>query len=152
MLVALSMIAVSTGVASGGRTSVDAGRVQRCAPNVLRPYLSTQGTATQSVTFLVLRNPERLTCSFSALVRFEVEQYGHRAPIAGNPLQARLSAMLAGTITGYAQPDVWWSNWCGSRHRLRMIGRVGRRTISARFRALPVCLAPHHRSTLMVGR
>jgi hypothetical protein len=106
----------------------------------------------QSVTFLMLRNRRATPCLFSAEVRFEVERDGHRATVTGNPLRVRLHAFLRANGTAYAQPDVWWANWCGPRGGLEMTARLGTRTISSRFRSLPVCLRRDRPSTLSVPR
>jgi hypothetical protein len=148
VLIAVVVAAVGTASASGRSTRADAGVMARCPLNALRLSLSTHGTATQIVIFLMLGNPERLKCSFSAHVVFEVEQNGHRAAVVGNPLGAQLRAILGGSKQAYAQPDVWWANWCRPRHGLLMTARVGRRFLKSPFRSLPVCLAPHHESTL----
>lgn len=126
-------------------------RTKSCPLNALRLSLQMQGTATQSVTFLMLENPEHLRCSFSARVLFEVEQHGHRAPIEGNPLRARLHATLRGAKRSPAEPDVWWANWCRSRRGLLMTARVGRRSITSPFNYLPYCFVPRRQSTLRLG-
>jgi hypothetical protein len=106
----------------------------------------------QSVTFLMLRNRRATSFLFSAEVQFEVDRDGHRATVTGNPLRVRLHAFLRPRGAAYAQPDVWWANWCGSHSGLEMTARLGTRTIRARFRSLPVCLRRDRPSTLSVPR
>jgi hypothetical protein len=146
-LLALAAAIVTATAPANAAQSARGREAQRCALSAIRPYLSTQGTATQTVTFVLLRNPEHLTCSFSEPARFVIEQNGRRAPIAGNPLMTKLSATLTGTKTALAHPDVWWANWCGARAGLLMVATIGGRTITGRFRTLPVCLNSHDRST-----
>jgi hypothetical protein len=133
--------------AASGREPVEPVPMASCPLSALRLSLQTQGTAAQSVTSLILGNPKRLTCSFSAHALFEVEQDGHRAPIVGNPLRARFHAILRRS-SRRGQPNVWWGNWCRSRHGLLMIARLGGHTIKSRFSFLPDCIAAQHTSTL----
>jgi hypothetical protein len=123
-----------------------------CAADAVQTWLSTQGTAVQSVTFLMLRNRRATRCLFSADVRFEVEREGHRATVTGNPLRVRLHAFLRANGTAYARPDVWWANWCGTHSGLEMTARLGTRTIRSQFRSLPVCLQRDRPSTLSVPK
>lgn len=144
---AVLVVVVGAGIFSAAAPSGQA-RITRCPLAALRVSLQTQGTATQSLTNVILGNPERLRCSFSEPVVFEVEQHGHRAAIVGNPLRVTLREILRGTRRGYTTPDVWWANWCGSRHGLRMTVRVASHVLSTRFNVLPLCLAPTQKSTL----
>jgi len=136
--------------AASGREPSEPVPMASCPLSALRLSLRMQGTATQSVTSLILGNPKRLTCSFSARVLFEVEQDGHRAPVLHNPLRARLHTILRGSRRN-AEPDVWWGNWCRSRHGLLMTARVGGRSIKSRFSSVPDCIASGRTSTLRLS-
>lgn len=118
------------------------GSATTCPLSALPLSLQTQGTATQAVTFLTIRNPQRLTCSITAPVVFEITANGQRAHVLGNPLRLRLHMTLRGVRSGSLWPlnGVWWANYCGSRKGLRMTARVGSRSIVTRFNILPDCL------------
>jgi hypothetical protein len=117
------------------------GLVTTCPRGALSLALQTQGTATQAVSFLTIRNPQRLTCSITAPVVFEITQNGRRAHVLGNPLRLRLHTTLRGTRSSFWPLDgVWWGNYCGSRKGLRMTARVGSRSVSTGFNFLPDCL------------
>jgi hypothetical protein len=119
----------------------DSGLATTCPLSALPLSLQTQGTATQAVTFLNIGNPQRLTCSITAPVVFEITENGRRAHILGNPLRLRLRTTLAGTrSTFWPLNGVWWGNYCGPRTGLRMTARLGSRSISTRFNFLPDCL------------
>lgn len=126
-------------------------RMARCPLAAVRLSLSTQGTATESVTNVIPAVPKRLTCRFSAHLLFAVQQHHHRAAIGGNPLRVGFDAILRGsqTPTG-AWPNVWWKNWCGTRRGLRMTVRIGRRVIRSRFNVLPDCISPQQKSKLFL--
>jgi len=132
---------------SGGSSRPTAGAsgsglVTTCPRGALSLSLQTQGTATQAVTFLVIRSPQRLTCSITAPVVFEITANGERARILGNPLRLRLHTTLRGTRSSFwPQSGVWWGNYCGSRKGLRMTARLGSRSMATRFRVLPDCLS-----------
>jgi hypothetical protein len=145
MLIALVLAALGA-VATHPHRAGGAGA--RCSSASIRPHLATQGTATQAVVLVLLSNPGHARCTLSESARFEIEQNGRRASIAHNPLTTTITARLRGQTTGIARPDVWWGNWCGSRHGLRVVVTVGERTISAPFQALPVCLDAHRPSAL----
>ena len=144
--VATVALVAASPVCAGGQIA------PRCAAGAVQTWLSTQGTAVQSVTFLMLRNRRATPCLFSAVVRFEVERDGRRASVSGNPLRVRLHAFLRASATAYAQPDVWWANWCGSHSGLEMTARLGAGTIRSRFRSLPLCLQRDRPSTLSIPR
>lgn len=129
------------------------GRLTQCPLRELTLALQTQGTATQSVTFLTIGNPRHLACSLSAPAVFEITENGRSAPIVGNPLRVRLHTTLHGTRRKYlAVPGgIWWGNWCGSRKGLRMTAHVGPRSLDTRFSVLPDCLQPSHESTLFAA-
>jgi hypothetical protein len=133
-------------VSAGGQAA------PRCSAAAVQAWLSTQGTAVQSVTFLMLRNRRATPCLFSADVQFQVERDGQRATVTGNPLRVRLHAFLRANGTAYAQPDVWWANWCGSHSGLEMTARLGTRTIRSGFRSLPLCLRRDRPSTLSIPK
>lgn len=120
-----------------------------CRLTTLALSLQTQGTATEAVTFLILRNPHASTCSISAPAVFEVTANGHRAQVVGDPLRDRLHMTLHGTKRSYFPlQGVWWGNWCGSRNGLRMTARVGSRSLTTSFHFVPLCNQPSHKSTL----
>jgi hypothetical protein len=117
------------------------GSATTCLLGALPLSLQTQGTATQAVTFLTIRNPERLTCSLTAPVVFEITANGQRARVLGNPLRLRLHIKLQGARSSFWPLNgVWWANYCGSRKDLRMTARVGSHSIATRFSILPDCL------------
>lgn len=117
------------------------GLATTCPRGALSLSLQTQGTATQAVTFLTIRNPQGLTCSITAPVVFEITANGQRARVLGNPLRLRLHATLRGTRSSFWPLNgVWWGNYCGTRKGLRMTARVGSRSIATRFNVLPDCL------------
>jgi hypothetical protein len=124
-----------------------------CPLNALAPSLQTQGTATQAVIFLILKDPRGLRCSISTPAVFEITENGHRAPISGNPLRVRLHATLRGRTGSYAWPrqGVWWGNWCGSGKGLRVTVRMQSRSIATRFNVPPYCNWPGHASKLARG-
>ena len=144
-------------VASGGNSrptagASDSGRATPCALSALPLSLQTQGTATQAVTFLTIRNPQRLTCSITAPVVFEITANGQRAHVLGNPLRLRLHTNLRGTRSSFWPLNgVWWANWCGSRKDLRMTARVGSRSIATSFGVLPDCFGAGNHSKLRLG-
>jgi hypothetical protein len=143
--VAAVTLTAASPVSAGGQTAP-------CTAGAVLTWLSTQGTAVQSVTFLMVRNRRATPCFFSALVRFEVDQDGRRATVTGNPLRVRLHAFLRARATAYTQPDVWWANWCGAHSGLEMTARLGTETIRSRFRVLPACLRRERPSTLSVPK
>jgi hypothetical protein len=117
------------------------GLATTCPLGALSLSIQTQGTATQAVTFLTIRNPQRLTCSITAPVVFEITANGQRAHVLGNPLRLRLHTKLrAARSSFWPLNGVWWANYCGSRKGLRMTARVGSRLITTRFSVLPDCL------------
>jgi hypothetical protein len=139
---------------SSARTarSASEGHAATCSLNALALSLQTQGTATQSVTFLTLRNTQRPTCSITAPAVFEITENGHPAPVVGNPLRARLHATLRqARSSSWPQSGIWWANWCGSRKGLRITVRVGSRSIASRFNVLPDCLGATQTSSLRIG-
>jgi hypothetical protein len=148
----LLVVAVAVALVTAIPVSAGGQVAPRCVTGAVQAWLSTQGTAAQSVTFLMLRNRQATPCLFSAEVRFEVDRDGRRAPISGNPLRVRLHAFLRANGRAYAVPDVWWANWCGSHSGLEMTAHLATRTIRSRFRLLPACLQRDRSSTLSVPR
>jgi hypothetical protein len=138
----LGIYAVASGSSSRPTSGASgSGSASNCPLNALPLALQTQGTATQAVTFLTIRNPQRLTCSISASVVFEITANGQRAHVAGNPLRLRLHMKLQGARSRFWPLNgVWWANYCGARKGLRMTARVGSRSTATRFDVLPDCL------------
>jgi hypothetical protein len=139
--VSLGVYAVSSGSSRPTSGASGSGSATTRPLSALPLSLQTQGTATQAVTFLTIRNPQRLTCSITAPVVFEITANGQRARVLGNPLRLRLHMKLRGARSSFWPLNgVWWANYCGSRKGLRMTARVGSRSIATRFRILPDCL------------
>lgn len=133
-------------------TASASGTATTCPANAVPLSLQTQGTATQAVIFLTLRNPHHLRCSITAPVVFEITENGHRAPVSDNPLRARLHVALRGARTSYwPLSGVWWANWCGSGKGLRMTARVGSQSMSTRLNVLPDCFGTGNHSKLRLG-
>lgn len=150
--VGLGSYALTSGGSPGtAPVSRHAAGLANCPLNGVGLSLQTQGSATQSVTFLTVRNPNHLTCSISTPVVFEITQNGHRVPISGNPVRVRLHAILRRTRSSYAPAPpggIWWGNWCGSPKGLRMTARLGSRSLATRFNVLPVCLGSSQQSAV----
>jgi hypothetical protein len=140
--VSLGIYALFSGDSSQPATGASpSGLAVTCPRGALSLSLQTQGTATQAVTFLTIRNPQRLTCSITAPVIFEITTNGQRAHVRGNPLRLRLHTNLRGARSNsWPLNGVWWANYCGSRKGIRMTARVGSRRIATRFNFLPDCL------------
>jgi hypothetical protein len=139
----LGIYAVFTGGSSRPTTGAPpSGLTSTCPLDALPLSLQTQGTATQAVTFLTIRNPQRLRCSITASVVFAITENGKPARVLGNPLRLRLHTTLRGTKSSFWPLDgVWWANYCGPRKGLRMTARVGPQSISTHFNVLPGCLS-----------
>jgi hypothetical protein len=130
----------------------DSGLVARCPLSALPLSLQPQGTATQAVFFLTIGNPQRLTCSITAPVVFEITQRGQRADVRGNPLRLSLHTNLRGTRSSYWPLNgVWWANWCGSRQDFSLTARVGSQSLSTRIGILPQCFGTGNHSQLRLG-
>lgn len=137
-----------TGCATGShKVSSGSHRVSNCGRDALRLSLQTQGTATQAVVFLSLRNRSGSECVASGTARFEVEQSGHPAKISGNPSNVSVNARI---LPGRARlvANAWWFNWCGSRRDLRIAVHLDGTIVRWRFNALPVCLSRRDKSRL----
>jgi len=123
-----------------------------CSLGALPLSLQTQGTATQAVFFLTIRNPQRLTCSITAPVVLEITENGHRAPVSDNPIRATLHTTLRGARSSFWPPSgVWWANWCGSRRGFRITVRAGSQSVSAPISILPDCFGSGSHSKLRLG-
>jgi hypothetical protein len=108
---------------------------------------AAQGTATQSVAFLSVRNraaPCRLVATASLTVTRDVLRV---ASIRGNPVTYRIDETIAhGTTMLF---DAWWGNWCATRSgTFRVRGVLGTKSGWAGYHYLPVCLGASSPSSL----
>ncbi len=144
-------------VLSGGSSrrtagASDSGLAAPCPLSALPLSLQPQGTATQAVFFLTIRNPQHLTCSINVPAVLEITENGHRAPISDNPLRTRLHATLRGARSTIWPPSgAWWANWCGSRQGFSLTARVGSHSVSTRIGILPQCFGTGNHSKLRLG-
>lgn len=149
----LGIYAVFSGRSSrptGGAS--DSGLAAPCPLSALPLSLQAQGTATQAVFFLTIRNPQRLTCSVNVPAVLEISENGQRAPISDNPLRARLHATLRGERSMlWPASGAWWANWCGSRKGFSLTVRVGSHSVSTRIGILPQCFGTGNHSKLRLG-
>ena len=126
-----------------------AGSAAGCPVRWVRPLVeSPEGTATQAVVFVAIRN-SGVACDLKAKISFGVLGIQHRfVAVSDNPLNYHVSQDLKRGKT--ALFDVWWSNWCGSRRPAAYTARVvlGHHSASVRYTVLPVCLSRTSRSRL----
>jgi hypothetical protein len=151
--VSLGIYAVFSGGSSRPTAGAsDSGLAAQCPLGALPLSLQTQGTATQAVFFLTIRNPQHLTCSINVPAVIEITVDGHRAAISDNPLRARLHATLRGQGSAIWPPSgAWWANWCGSRKHFRLTARVGSHLVSAPIGILPQCFGTGNHSEFRLG-
>jgi hypothetical protein len=123
----------------------------KCAAKALRLSLQTQGTATQSVTFLALTNNSRAACLASGKAVFTVEQNGRPAKVRNNPLSMPVRIRLLPKQSKTIFHDVWWNNWCRSRRKIDLAVRFNGSVARSPFSALPVCLDRKDSSRLIRG-
>ena len=99
----------------------------------------TQGTATQAVAFVAVRN-SGAACSFTAPVSLTVVDRGRRVrSVDRNPISAVLKGGLPHGILTLL--DVWWSNWCGTRATFDARATFASQVRTAPYRVLPVCIS-----------
>jgi hypothetical protein len=123
-----------------------------CPLNALPLSLQPEGSATQAVFFLAIRNPQRLTCSITVPVVLEITENGHRAPITDNPVRAMLHATLRRVkSTTWPASGAWWANWCGPRKGFDITARVGSHSVSTSIRTIPQCFGSGNHSQLRLG-
>jgi hypothetical protein len=148
----LGIYAVFSAGSSRPTAGASAGLAPTCPLSALPLSLQTQGTATQAVFFLTVRNPQRLRCSINAPVVLEITENGHPAPISDNPIRATLHATLRGARSSIWPPSgAWWANWCGSRKGFRLTARVESHSVSAPISILPQCFGSGNHSQLRLG-
>jgi hypothetical protein len=148
----LGIYAVFSGASSRPTAGASAsGLAAPCPLSALPLSLQAQGTATQAVFFLAIRNPQHLTCSINVPAVLEITENGHRAPISDNPLRARLHATLRRQSTLWPASGAWWANWCGSRQGFSLTARVGSHSVSTRIGILPQCFGTGNHSKLRLG-
>lgn len=123
----------------------------KCTADTLRLSLQTQGTATQSVTFLALTNNSRSTCLASGKAVFTVEQNGRLATVRNNPLSMPVRIRLLPKQSKTIFHDVWWNNWCRSRRKIDLAVRFNGSVARSPFSVLPVCLDRKSPSRLIRG-
>jgi hypothetical protein len=120
----------------------------RCADASIRLVLpQTQGTATQAVAFLSVRN-RAAACRLVATASLSVTRDGARiGAVSGNPVTYRINETIGHGMTMLF--DAWWANWCATRSgSFRARGVLGRKSGWAGYRYLPVCLSASHPSSL----
>jgi hypothetical protein len=108
---------------------------------------ASQGTATQSVAFLSVRNAA-VRCRLVASASLTVTRNGTRVrSIRGNPVSYRVDETIGhGTTMLF---DAWWGNWCATRRgSFRARGVLGTKSGWAGYRYLPVCLGDSSPSRL----
>lgn len=120
----------------------------RCANASIDLVLpQTQGTATQAVAFLSVRN-RAVACRLVTTASLSVTRDGARVgAVRGNPVTYRINETIGhGTTMLF---DAWWANWCATRSgSFRARGVLGTKSGWAGYRYLPVCLSASHRSSL----
>jgi hypothetical protein len=107
----------------------------------------TEGTATQSVAFLSVRN-RAAPCRLVASASLTVTRNGATVTsIRGNPVSYRVDETIGhGTTLLF---DAWWANWCTTRSgSFRAHGALGPKSGWAGYRYLPVCLGASSPSSL----
>jgi hypothetical protein len=126
-------------------------RATRVAPVCHEGQLSlvtpqTQGTASQQVVFVGLRN-NGAACRLTSTASLSVEQDGLRvASILGNPVRYRIVGTFPrGKVWLF---DAWWSNWCGDRRAFRARAVMGTLTATGPPRQPPPCLGAASASRL----
>jgi hypothetical protein len=149
----LGIHAIFSGAARAPRAGAsDSGLAAPCPLSALPLSLQPQGTATQAVFFLTIRNPQHLTCSINVPAVLEITENGQRAPISDNPLRAKLHATLRGERSTIWPPSgAWWANWCGSHQGFSLTARVGSHSVSTRIGILPQCFGTGNHSKLRLG-
>jgi hypothetical protein len=99
----------------------------------------TQGTATQAVAFVAIRN-SGAACSFSAPASLTVVEQGARVrSVDRNPIGAGLKGGVPHGIVTLL--DVWWSNWCGTRAAFDARATFASQVRAGRYRVLPACIS-----------
>ena len=99
----------------------------------------TQGTATQAVAFVAIRN-SGAACSFTAPASLSVVDHGRRVRSLDPNL---ISAVLKGGLPYgiVALLDVWWSNWCGTSVMFDARATFASQVRAGPYRVLPVCIS-----------
>jgi len=108
---------------------------------------AAQGTATQAVAFLSVRNGAA-PCRLVASASLTVTRNGTRVTsIPGNPVTYRVDETIGhGTTMLF---DAWWANWCATRSgTFRARGVLGTKSGWADYHYLPVCLGASFPSSL----
>jgi hypothetical protein len=108
---------------------------------------AAQGTATQAVAFLSVRNGAA-ACRLVATASLTVTRNGTRVTsVRGNPVSYRVDETIGhGTALLF---DAWWANWCATRRgSFRAHGVLGTKSGWAGYRYLPVCLGASSPSSL----
>jgi hypothetical protein len=108
---------------------------------------AAQGTATQSVAFLSVRNGAA-ACRLVATASLTVTRNRVRVTsIRGNPVTYRIDETIGhGTTLLF---DAWWANWCAARSgAFRAHGVLATLSGWAGYRYLPVCLRASSTSSL----
>jgi hypothetical protein len=99
----------------------------------------TQGTATQAVAFVAVRN-NGPACSFTAPASLTVVVDGARVrSIDRNPISAVLKGGFPHGIVTLL--DVWWSNWCGTRAVIDARAMFASQVRAGPYRVLPACIS-----------
>ncbi len=120
----------------------------RCANASIGLVLpKTEGTATQAVAFLSVRN-RAAACRLVATASLSVTRNGARVgAVRGNPVTYRIDETIGhGTTMLF---DAWWANWCATRSgSFRARGVLGTKSGWAGYHYLPVCLSASRPSSL----
>ena len=99
----------------------------------------TQGTATQAVAFVAIRN-SGAACSFTASASLTVVDHAGRVrSIYRNPIGAVVTGGLPHGIVTLL--DVWWSNWCGARVMFDARATFASQVRAGPYRVLPECIS-----------
>jgi hypothetical protein len=136
-------VSVGTAVVAGIVSAAAIGAAQtlaECSPGQVRLMTpQTQGTATQAVAFVAIRNSGS-ACSFTAPVSLTVVDDGARVrAIDPNPISAVLKGALPHGVV--ALLDVWWSNWCGTRGVFDARATFASQVRAGPYRVLPECIS-----------
>jgi hypothetical protein len=141
-------IAAAVGASALMQAAAATPAAPRCAADQLRVISpQTQGTATQAVAFVSIRD-RGVACRLRTTASLTVMQNGVRVQsIRGNPVRYKIVGTFDhGTWTLF---DAWWSNWCGERRGFEAQVTVGSLATSASYRVLPACLDAVSPSRLM---